>query len=482
MTVLAAAAGLLALAALAVFLPRWLITRAQDRLASRLLAESGGSFQLLTRAELVTGEHRRIPGVLGLRENAVSFSGLFGESELLPTSRIQKIATGQRLASGRKLLRLEVLRFTRPGDEELEFVLAPRLGRRLAKPPRPLGRRRAQVGDGPRHARPLTRRALVYSPRDMTKRSAALGLAASMLASAAAAQTPTPRLLAPGVVSTGDIEFSPALMPDGKTLYFTKGSPGMKRAMWIVVSRLENGTWTTPEIAPFSGRYNDIDPTISPDGKRLFFASTRPTEGTRAEEGLRSLGHGPNGLGLERAPEPRRPRQQRRLGDDNLRHRRRDALHRRIRARTRASHGSEALPVALRRRPLRDSRAPPGARRRRRRGFQPIRLSRRPLHDLHVEAVRAPRAGLYVTYFENGAWSSPAPLDAKLNAAYSPYTPLISPDGKTFYFTSVKGAFDDPPIAPMTYAKFVEAMRAPGNGLADIYELAVEALSLRPAR
>jgi hypothetical protein len=124
-TVLAIAAGLLALAALAVFLPRWLITRAQDRLASRLLAESGGSFQLLTRAELVNGEHRRIPGVLGLRENAVSFSGLFGESELLPTSRIQKIATGQRLASGRKLLRLEVLRFTRPGDEELEFVLAP---------------------------------------------------------------------------------------------------------------------------------------------------------------------------------------------------------------------------------------------------------------------------------------------------------------------------------------------------------------------
>jgi len=116
----------------------------------------------------------------------------------------------------------------------------------------------------------------------MTRRSAALGLAASMLASAAAAQTPTPRLLAPGVVSTGDIEFSPALTPDGKTLYFTKGSPGMKRAMWIVVSRLENGAWTTPEIAPFSGRYNDIDPTISPDGKRLFFASTRPTEGMGA--------------------------------------------------------------------------------------------------------------------------------------------------------------------------------------------------------
>ena len=60
----------------------------------------------------------------------------------------------------------------------------------------------------------------------MTKRSAALGLAAAMLASAAPAQTSAPRLLAPGIVSTGDIEFSPALTPDGQTLYFTKGSPG----------------------------------------------------------------------------------------------------------------------------------------------------------------------------------------------------------------------------------------------------------------
>jgi hypothetical protein len=117
--------GLLVLGAAAVVVPRALLRRAQDRLASRLLAESGGNWQLLTRAELVSGKHRRVPGVLGLREDTISFAGLFGETELLPTSRIQKIATGSRLASGRKLLRLEVLRFTRPGGEELEFVLAP---------------------------------------------------------------------------------------------------------------------------------------------------------------------------------------------------------------------------------------------------------------------------------------------------------------------------------------------------------------------
>ncbi len=111
--------------ALVVFVPRVLLRRAQDRLASRLLAESGGTFQLLTRAEMVGGLHRRIPGVLGLTESAISFAGLFGENEVLPTSRIQKIATGRMLASGRKLLKLEVVRFTRTGGDELEFVLAP---------------------------------------------------------------------------------------------------------------------------------------------------------------------------------------------------------------------------------------------------------------------------------------------------------------------------------------------------------------------
>ena len=122
-----AIAGAALVAALGLFfaVPRALLHRSQDRLASKLLAGSGGSFQLLTRAELVAGRHRRIPGVLGLRENAIAFSGLFGESETLPTASIRKIATGRRLASGRRLLRLEVVRFTPERGGELEFVMAP---------------------------------------------------------------------------------------------------------------------------------------------------------------------------------------------------------------------------------------------------------------------------------------------------------------------------------------------------------------------
>jgi hypothetical protein len=121
---LVAAAAILVLALLSVA-PRLLLRQSQDRLARTVLAEAGGGLKLLTRADLVAGVYRRIPGVLGLTEGELRFQGLFGETELLPTSRIEKIVTGTRLANGRRLVRLEVLRVTRTGGGELEFVLAP---------------------------------------------------------------------------------------------------------------------------------------------------------------------------------------------------------------------------------------------------------------------------------------------------------------------------------------------------------------------
>lgn len=120
--------GLLGLAAAFLALltiPRLLLSRTQDRLAARLLAGGAERCTLLTRAELVAGRHRRLPGVLALTEEAIEFSGLFGESVPIAIGRIQKIETGSRLSSGRRLFRLEVLRVTRSSGERQEFVLSP---------------------------------------------------------------------------------------------------------------------------------------------------------------------------------------------------------------------------------------------------------------------------------------------------------------------------------------------------------------------
>ncbi len=118
---LALAAVLIAAVAASV---RAALGRAQDRLARRLMNDAGFPFRLLTRAELCTaGKYRRLPGVLGLTEEALVFHGIFEEIEVVPTARIQKISTGTRLSSGRRLFRREVLRAARSGGSDLEWVL-----------------------------------------------------------------------------------------------------------------------------------------------------------------------------------------------------------------------------------------------------------------------------------------------------------------------------------------------------------------------
>jgi Tol biopolymer transport system component len=290
----------------------------------------------------------------------------------------------------------------------------------------------------------------------------------------------TPRLFAPGVISTGDIEFCPAFERDGRTVFFTKGSPGLKRVMWIMVSRLRDGAWTTPEIAPFSGRYSDIDPTLSPDGRTLFFASTRPTEGTEARKDFdlwvvektdrgwgepRHLGAPVNSTGSESTTSV--------TADGTLYFasggRSGGRAGRRL-FRSRLIEGRYAEPEPL----------PP-----------PIDAGEEESNqyvspDGRFMIFSSKRSGaaepfLYISHFENGAWTEPVSVGAGLNAEFAPYTLLVSPDGKSFYFTSQKGRFDHLPADPMSYESFVQAIRKPGNGLADIYSVGIEAIPIRRA-
>lgn len=80
-------------------------------------------------------------------------------------------------------------------------------------------------------------------------------------------------VFAPGVISTADDEWAPSFTPDGNTVYFSSGVPS------ICFSKRVNGQWTKPVVASFLGHWKDTDPFVSPDGKRLFFASYRPLDG-----------------------------------------------------------------------------------------------------------------------------------------------------------------------------------------------------------
>ncbi|MDX2432957.1 MAG: hypothetical protein QNK35_18605 [Bacteroides sp.] len=87
----------------------------------------------------------------------------------------------------------------------------------------------------------------------------------------------TPQLFAPGLVSTGMFTRDMAISPDGKEIYFCVALSNYTYAT-ILFTKEVNGSWTAPEIVPFSGGPGvfDFEPAFSQDGSRLYFLSTRP--------------------------------------------------------------------------------------------------------------------------------------------------------------------------------------------------------------
>lgn len=60
-------------------------------------------------------------------------------------------------------------------------------------------------------------------------------------------------------------------------MYFTIQSPTEDRAVIAVMKKNKKG-WTTPEITTFSGNFRNIEPFLTQDGLRLYFASNRPLD------------------------------------------------------------------------------------------------------------------------------------------------------------------------------------------------------------
>jgi hypothetical protein len=77
-------------------------------------------------------------------------------------------------------------------------------------------------------------------------------------------------------VNTGHNERDFAMSPSGDEIYFTRVFPKNIFSAIYFCKKLKNGTWSKPKIASFSGKYSELEPSFSPDGKRLYFASKRP--------------------------------------------------------------------------------------------------------------------------------------------------------------------------------------------------------------
>ena len=101
-------------------------------------------------------------------------------------------------------------------------------------------------------------------------------------------QTPpgkTPKIFAPGIVSTDLEEYGCTMSPDGKEFYFTRTFLEPRRHT-IMICRKGTKGWSSPEIADFSGNYSEGEPNFSPDGTQLLFGRLRnvPEQNTAVPE------------------------------------------------------------------------------------------------------------------------------------------------------------------------------------------------------
>jgi Tol biopolymer transport system component len=278
-----------------------------------------------------------------------------------------------------------------------------------------------------------------------------------------------PALFEEGVISTQDFESHPAFTPDGRTLYFVKSTPAF--SFWtIVVSRFVDGQWTTPEVAPFSGRYSDADPYITRDGKQLYFISNRPTPDKAARDlDIWVMDRADTGWSEpRRLPAPAN------------------------------SAGNEWFPTLAADGTLYLGSDRPGGQgatdlwrcRRAGAGFaaaENLGATINTATDEYEPWITADQqrlffmasgradahggsADLYVSDWKDGAWTAPRNLGDAINSNRDEYSPTISPDGRYFFFASARGR-GSPPQKAMRYADLLEWLRGPLNGLGNIYRV-----------
>ncbi len=247
---------------------------------------------------------------------------------------------------------------------------------------------------------------------------------------------PVPQVFAPGIISTVDgAEFASAFSPDGKEVYFVVRTLLEDPRMTIYVSCFRNGNWSKPEKASFSGKFDDIDPMFSPDGKRLYFNSKRPERGSTGSK-YHDLFY------VERTPqgwsEPVR-----------------------LPAPINLPNSSEIYPCQTRDGTLYFASDRIG-------GFGKMDIYRARLVDGKYQAPENIGAfvnstdsesnayvspderymiyystnkdgfgftDLYISYFEKGVWNTPENLGELINTEAEEYAPVVSPDGKYLFFS-----------------------------------------------
>lgn len=287
-----------------------------------------------------------------------------------------------------------------------------------------------------------------------------------------------PQLFGAGLFSTGARDLFIAFSPDQTRALLSRGDERLETFETLETRRDAGGDWSTPTRPRFAVGWSTADPHISPDGKTVFFISTRPNPGeteVRATHDIwyATLGEDGEWGDAQHLPAP--------INDPD-----RDEWCPSVAANGNlyfsterpGGHGGTDLYVARR---VGDAYA------------APENLGdaiNTPAHEFEAWIApderyvlfsalhRAGGAGAYDLFSSrrrDDRWEPARPLG--INTSASEYNESVSPDGKWLYFSSTRrwrgplGARFDVPRSPA-------AVRGIGDGHDDVYRVSTASLGL----
>lgn len=280
-----------------------------------------------------------------------------------------------------------------------------------------------------------------------------------------------PEIFAPDIISTGNYERALVFAPDYNELYFQMR--GRNYNTYIIHMEKNKNVWSKPEMAFFSGisGYSDDYPFFSPDGKKLFFNSNRPSEANGELKNKADIWYlekiNDNWSEPIHLPYP--------INSDEYESTPSIALNGNLYFESNRESETGDWGIFI-------SKFINGA-------YQQAEKLPAPIHSEKYEGhvFIAPdesyilfdsnRDGgygdldIYVSFNINGEWSEAINLGDKINTYSHEVAPHVSPDGKYLFFTSFKLNPDQSEYSgkKFSYDELKKMINSPGNGYGDIY-------------
>jgi Tol biopolymer transport system component len=235
--------------------------------------------------------------------------------------------------------------------------------------------------------------------------------------------------------------------------------------------KLEKGKWSKPEVASFSGKYSDLEPAFSPDGKKLFFVSNRPLSGQgepKQDYDIWFVERGGTGWGEPQNPGPPLNSPANEFYPSVTKN---GAVY--FCSRLKGSIGSEDIFKSnFIDGKYTEPENPGEAINTKREEFNAF-VAPDESYIIYTTVGRGPGIGggdLWINFRkEDGSWSKAVNMGENVNSSSLDYCPFVTADGKFLFFTSQRGKLANYSKIPVTYDEIKKISKQSGNGDGDIY-------------